>query len=267
MVSTTFSLAELQTTCSNKQSTLWIYLHRCAKLGPRSLWVRQKDFKLEEQCRTLCDKVVRHRMDKVDINHSPIKSPKFREKPSPEVISCFSDMIDLLFEANPDLYSDIIYKLNVPLHDERAVCRAFCDFAEHLFSKSISWSLIASLLAFSGGLAIECTRNGRSILVRSVCDWATVFIVIRLKEWVKENGGWDGVLSCLKSSTQIECSEEISCSALKRYFTKTTKSNHRFLSGLFLITIFLLLLYIGVTTTTKIDKCYDIISESSSKEL
>lgn len=64
------------------------------------------------------------------------------------------------------------------------------DFAEHLFSKSISWSLIASLLAFSGGLAIECTRNGRSILVRSVCDWATVFIVIRLKEWVKQNGGW-----------------------------------------------------------------------------
>ena len=64
------------------------------------------------------------------------------------------------------------------------------DFAESLFAKTISWPLIASLLAFSGGLAIECIRNGRSILVRRICDWATIFVVMRLKNWIKQNGGW-----------------------------------------------------------------------------
>jgi len=70
----------------------------------------------------------------------------------------------------------------------------FSEFAENLFKKGVSWPLIISLLAFSGSLAAECTRNGRSILVRRICDWATLFIVMRLKEWIKENGGWVSII-------------------------------------------------------------------------
>ena len=66
----------------------------------------------------------------------------------------------------------------------------FSDFAECLFSKGTTWPLVISLLAFSGALAVECSRNGRSILVKSVRDWATVFMVMRLKEWIIDNGKW-----------------------------------------------------------------------------
>lgn len=66
----------------------------------------------------------------------------------------------------------------------------FSDFAECLFSKGVTWPLIISFFAFSGALAVECARNGRSILVKSVTDWATIFTVMRLKEWIIENGKW-----------------------------------------------------------------------------
>lgn len=71
----------------------------------------------------------------------------------------------------------------------------FSDFAENLFMKGVSWPLIISFLAFSGSLAAECTNNGRSILVRRICDWSTLFIVMRLKQWLTDNGGW--VSSCV----------------------------------------------------------------------
>ena len=81
--------------------------------------------------------------------------------------------------------------VNLSVSSDYALTYCFSsDFAESLFAKTISWPLIASLLTFSGGLAIECIRNGRSILVRRICDWATIFVVMRLKNWIKQNGGW-----------------------------------------------------------------------------
>ena len=89
-----------------------------------------------------------------------------------------------------ELNKNIINSLLPYLSDIYLTYYFSSDFAESLFAKTISWPLIASLLAFSGGLAIECIRNGRSILVRRICDWATIFVVMRLKNWIKQNGGW-----------------------------------------------------------------------------
>ncbi|XP_066922562.1 apoptosis regulator BAX-like isoform X4 [Clytia hemisphaerica] len=175
------------------QTTLWIYLYRCSKLGPRSLWIKQSNCVLEELTRTICDKAIRHRMTKASIDHSPIKSPKLYETPSEKTMQCVKDMIDLIVSSHPELYTEITFKLNIPVQDERTVCRTYSEFAENLFKRGVSWPLIISLLSFSGSLAAECTRNGRSILVRRICDWATLFIVMRLKDWIQDNGGWDGM--------------------------------------------------------------------------
>lgn len=194
-----------------QQNTLWIYLYRCSKLGPRSIWRKQEVCLLEEQSRTVCDKAIRHRMERVCIDHSPIKSPNIRAKPSAEALACIYDIMDVLVASNPELYTDVSFKMNMNIHDERAVCRAYSDFAESLFQKGVTWPLITALFAFSGSLAAECTRNGRSILVRSICDWATVFIVMRLKEWLKENSGWEGVVSYFgeRSFSAGQCASSI----------------------------------------------------------
>lgn len=183
------------------QTTLWIYLYRCSKLGPRSLWVKQTNYTLEEMTRTICEKVVRHRMTKASIDHSPIKSPKLYDSPCDQTMQCIKDMVDLMVSAHPELYSEITFKLNIPIQDERTVCRTYSEFAENLFKRGVSWPLIISLLAFSGSLATECTRNGRSILVRRICDWATLFIVMKLKAWVQAQGGWDGIYDFFHPST------------------------------------------------------------------
>ena len=50
------------TTPMQTSASLWIYLYRCAKLGSRSLWKKKKNVILEEQVRSLCDKVIQHRI-------------------------------------------------------------------------------------------------------------------------------------------------------------------------------------------------------------
>merc|ERR1711962_179093 len=94
-----------------------------------------------------------------------------------ETVHCFCAMSDLMIFENPGLYTDLSSKLNTPLHEERVVCKAFMDFAEALFNKGTTWPLIISLLTFAGSLAAECSRNGRSILVGSIKDWTTIFVV------------------------------------------------------------------------------------------
>lgn len=116
---------EMGASKNKSQTTLWIYLYRCSKLGPRSVWVKQSDCVLEELTRTICDKAIRHRMSKAFIDHSPIKSPKLYETPSEKTMTCVKDMVDLLVSAHPELYSEITFKLNVPIQEERTVCRTY----------------------------------------------------------------------------------------------------------------------------------------------
>lgn len=118
------------------QTTLWIYLYRCSKLGPRSLWIKQSECDLEELTRAICDKAIRHRMSKADIDHSPIKSPKLYATPAEETIDCVKNMLDLLVSSHPELYSEITFKLNIPIQDERTVCRTYRLI--HIFQKIFS---------------------------------------------------------------------------------------------------------------------------------
>ena len=191
-----FSNAAYETT-----SSLWIYLYRCAKLGARSLWKKKKNVVLEEQIRALCDKVIQHRLTKMQLGDT-ILARKTNLPIRQDVVHCICTMTDVIVATNPKLYKDVALKLNITFHEERLVCKAYSDFAEILFSNGPTWPLLISLLAFSGSLAVECTRKGRSILVRRISDWATIFIVMRLRDWIIQQGKWDGVLRYFEPKKQ-----------------------------------------------------------------
>ena len=174
-------------------TSLWIYMYRCAKLGSRSLWKKKKNAILEEQIRSLCDKVIQYRLGGTKAGKN-ILDRKTNVPIHPNVVKCFCNMTDIMIATNPTLYTDIASKLNITFHDERVVCKAFSDFAEILFSKGTTWSLLVSLLTFSSCLAVECAKSGRSVLVRSISDWTTIFIIMHTREWIIENGKWNGVL-------------------------------------------------------------------------
>ncbi len=182
-------------------TSLWIYLYRCAKLGSRSLWKKNRNFVLEEQVRALCDKVIQHRLTTTQSGEN-ILHRKTNIPMRPDVITCFCNMTDVIIDTNPTLYSDIALKLNITFNEERLLCKAFSDFAEVLFSKGTTWPLVVSFLAFSSSLAVECAKHRRSILVRRISDWATIFIVMRLREWIVENGRWNGVLRYFEPKKQ-----------------------------------------------------------------
>jgi len=185
-------------------SSFWVYVFRCARAGPHTLWSRKEDHMLEEEMRSLCDKVIAYRLKKMDasvtdVDTSPLNNNNDNNDnniamASKDTVRCFCAMTDIMIDQNPDLYSDLSSKLNTPLQEERAVCKAFTDFAEHLFSRQTTWSLIVSLLTFAGCLAGECSHNGRSVLVKSVCEWTTVFMVLKLRPWIEQNGRLEGLV-------------------------------------------------------------------------
>ena len=151
--------------------------------------------------RSLCDKVIQHRLTATQTGNN-ILHRKTNIPIRPDVVTCFCDMTDVIIFSNPTLYTDIALKLNITFQEERLVCKAYSDFAEILFSKGVTWPLIISFLAFSSCLAVECAKHGRSILVRSISDWATIFIIMRLRDWIVQNRCWNGALRYFEPKKQ-----------------------------------------------------------------
>ena len=106
-------------------TSLWIYLYRCAKLGSRSLWHKKKNAVLEEEIRTLCDKVIQHCMARMQGDFTAVTGQKTNVPLRQEVLQCFFNMTDLIVASNPNLYSDVALKLNITIHEERVVCKAY----------------------------------------------------------------------------------------------------------------------------------------------
>ena len=151
--------------------------------------------------RSLCDKVIQHHLTARQTGNN-ILHRKTNIPIRPDIVTCFCDMTEVIIFANPTLYTDIELKLNITFQEERLVCKAYSDFAEILFSKGTTWPLIVSFLAFTSCLAVECAKQGRSILVRSLSDWATIFIVMHMKDWIVKNGRWNGALKYFQPKKQ-----------------------------------------------------------------
>ena len=80
---------------------------------------------MEELTRAICDKSIRYRMTNMDIDHSPIKSPKLFLQPAKMTMKCVENMVDIIVTAHPELYTEITFKLNITIQDERTVCRTY----------------------------------------------------------------------------------------------------------------------------------------------
>ena len=221
-------------------TSLWIYLYRCAKLGSRSLWKKKKNSILEEQIRYLCDKVIQHRLTKTQCENDKLD----RTSNVPiglDIVTCFCNMTDVIIYLNPTLYTDIALKLNITFQEERLVCKAYSDFAEILFSKGTTWPLIVSFLAFTSCLAVECAKQGRSILVRSLSDWATIFLIMHMKDWIVKNGRWNGALKYFQPKKQ---SSAVISSKILNVVVSKYKSNGNLLFRGLMVTVVCLVAYV-----------------------
>ena len=111
-------------------------------------------------------------------------------KPNEQTTLTICQLIETLELLYPETYGNISTNLHLSNFNTRTLCQDFATFSDALFRNGIRWPLILAFLAFSGALAEECTRHGRSNTILSILNWIQCFTALRLSPWIEERGGW-----------------------------------------------------------------------------
>lgn len=77
--------------------------------------------------------------------------------------------------------------------------------ARYLFKSDITWSKIISLYALTGGIAVDCVRQGHPEYLPKLVEGLGEVIEDELVPWINDNGGWLGLNSHVKmTSTEFQ---------------------------------------------------------------
>ena len=109
------------------------------------------------------------------------------------------EICGLLEHLYPKLYVHVSRQLKITLRTELIICDIFRCFCRTLFKTGIRWPRIMALFAFASGLVLDCIREGRPEFSRTVVYCMKAFIEDNLAGWVKDQGGWVGVIKMSSS--------------------------------------------------------------------
>lgn len=71
--------------------------------------------------------------------------------------------------------------------------------ARYLFKSDITWSKVVALFAVTGGLAVDCVRQGHPDYLPKLIEGVGDVIEDELIGWLNDNGGWTGLNLHVKS--------------------------------------------------------------------
>ena len=94
----------------------------------------------------------------------------------------------------PKLFNKISVHLNLNYESEIVVWDSFNKFGTQLFSESITWAKIIAFFAFTGGLALDVMRYKKNDLIGRIIYWFSIFVMKKLSNWIKMQGGWVSLL-------------------------------------------------------------------------
>jgi len=186
---------------------------------------RTSDFEITEQARFLGHRYMTRKMRRSALTMGTaslkqVKSFQHRTEEHTTLIIC--QLIETLEYLHPETYGNISANMLISNFNERPLCQDFATFAEELFQNGVKWPLILAFYAFCGALAEECTRHGCSRTLLSILNWIHCFTALRLSLWIKEQGGWNGLVEHFKSSSLKEC-ESYPQNAMQTYKSLTSK--------------------------------------------
>ena len=78
----------------------------------------------------------------------------------------------------------------------------FNGVAHEIFQDGKNWGRIVALITFGGVVASHFVELQRPELVQHVAKWIAWFIADNLLTWIRENGGWDGLVDFFAKSRQ-----------------------------------------------------------------
>lgn len=71
----------------------------------------------------------------------------------------------------------------------------FADVIDELFRDGVNWGRIIAFFEFGGAVCVECaSREEMTRQVDNIAEWMTEYLNGPLNSWIKDNGGWVGVI-------------------------------------------------------------------------
>lgn len=161
-----------------------------------------EEIEISQQAAFLCQKYIEARFTRSQLC---IYNPKSRNKNRSPSVVCSEDVVRTLCEIGtllennyPKLYNNVLDQLNFRITLGILVCHMFNRVCEQIVASGVSWSRIVAVYAFAGALAYDFTQAGDTRFVRSVADWMGHFSAKRLSPWIRQNGGWEGLVAHFK---------------------------------------------------------------------
>ena len=88
------------------------------------------------------------------------------------------------------IYNDILSQLNITTITEYSLRKAFVQVLDAIFLRNYTWPKFIAMLAFAGGLAMDCVLNGSVHYVNMIKEWTEDYIANNLADWVLMRGSW-----------------------------------------------------------------------------
>lgn len=192
--------------------TIWGFLLRAWSaisfyLFPKKIEGRKpscsaEEVEISEQAAFLCQKYIEARFTRSNLCYF---NPRSRRKDGQSSAGCPEDVVQTLCEIGallersyPKLYNNVLDQLNYRVNLAILVCNMFNRVSEQIVVSGVSWARIVAVYAFAGALAYDFTQTGDTRFIRSMSIWMGHFSARRLSPWIKQNGGWQGLVTHFK---------------------------------------------------------------------
>lgn len=180
-------------------------------LFPKKIKERKRTLSIEEtiiseQAAFLCQKYIEARFTRSNLCYY---NPKSRKRDGEPTIACSEDVVNtlnemgaLLEKSYPKLYNNVLDQLNWRINLAILVCNMFNRVSEQIIASGVNWARIIAVYAFAGALAYDLTQTGDTRFIRCLSRWMGHFSARRLSPWIRQNGGWKGLVTHFKEEEQ-----------------------------------------------------------------
>jgi hypothetical protein len=124
------------------------------------------------------------------------------ELPEPNRARLAMREMGALFEKRyGDKLADMIHTLKL---QNTTVYPTFVALTQELFSDNKNWGRIVALFSFGGALAKYCVQKDMPQLINNIALWVANVVSHQLRDWIDENGSWDGFVTFYESQPNSE---------------------------------------------------------------
>ncbi|CAG0923144.1 unnamed protein product [Notodromas monacha] len=162
-----------------------------------------KHMEIASQSKTLASQYIRARLKRSGFFHlrKLVGLQRLRSLANIPGGIVFHELLALgqeLERMHPKLYSSVCRQLSITVTSDKVLRSVLIAIAAELFKADITWSRIVSLYAVTGGLAVDCVKQGHPEFLPALVEAVGDIMEQDLAAWIVSQGGWAGLLILYK---------------------------------------------------------------------